>query len=219
MISKLNLASQPFRNRTLPWAVAAVVSVLSLLALAYTLSEYRGARAEADLAARQVETLRRERGELEAQAKEIRQNIPPEQLEALKAAHELVEDRAFSWSQLFSDLEAALPASVRVARINVREVQQYGGQTRADLDLSVVGRAPDDVTGMMEKMRRGGVFLAVPVSSNQKSGKGESGFEWALRVQYVQRARQRSEEEPGGEVGAGRDENAEDLARAGGQKR
>jgi len=203
VIAKLNLASQPFRNRTLPWAVAVVVSAVSLVALVYVLSEYRGARAEADVAARQVETLQREQKQLEAQAAAIRQNIPPEQQEAIKAAHELVEDRGFSWSQLFADLEDALPSSVRVARINVREVHRYGEHTRADLDLTVVGREPNDVTGMLEDMRRRGTFVATPLSSNQKSGKGESGFEWLLRVNYAQRARRtRGEDAPApGEVG------------------
>jgi len=204
VIARLNLASQPFRNRTLPWVVATVVAVVSLAALVYTLAEQRRVRAEAVRAEQQVETLRRERGQLEAQAAEIRQNIPPEQQEAIKAAHELVEDRSFSWSQLFSDLESALPTSVRVARINVREVRRYGDQTRADLDLTVVGRTATDVTGMVEEMRRAGTFNAVPISSNQKSGKGESGSEWVLRVSYVQRARRSGGEgrtEPG-EVGA-----------------
>ncbi|MDQ3806322.1 MAG: hypothetical protein M3416_21145, partial [Acidobacteriota bacterium] len=189
MIAKLNLASQPFRNRTLPWAVAVAVAVVSLLALVYTLAEHRRVRAEAETAERQVETLRREHNELKAQAEEIRQNIPPEQQQALRAAHELVEDRSFSWSQLFSDLEDALPASVRVSRINVREVKRYGDQTRADLDLTVVGRTAPDVIDMIADMRRAGTFAADPLTSNQKSGKGEAGYEWVLRVSYVQRAR------------------------------
>ena len=219
MIAKLNLASQPFRNRTLPWAVAVVVAAVSLAALVYVLAEHRRVRAEADAAARQVETLRRERKQLEDQATAIRQNIPPEQQEAIKAAHELVEDRGFSWSQLFADLEAALPSSVRVARINVREVQRYGEHTRADLDLTVVGRAPTDVTGMLEEMRRGGAFSATPLSSNQKSGKGETGFEWLLRVNYVQRARRANGEatRSPGEVGARRPPAATATGAGGGE--
>src|SRR2546421_8386964 len=144
--------------------------------------------------------MRAERAELERQAKEISQNIPPEQRETLKAAHELVSRKSFSWSQLFSDLEDFLPESVRVSRINVREVAQVGDQTRADLDLTVVGRAPSDVTGMIAEMNRAGTFSAVPLTENQKSGKGEAGYEWTLRVSYVQRVRRRGES--GGAVGS-----------------
>jgi len=45
------------------------------------------------------------------------------------------------------------------------------------------------VTGMIDAMNRSGTFSAVPVTENQKSGRGESGYEWLLRVSYVQRAR------------------------------
>ena len=52
MISRLNLASDPFRNRTLPWTVAVMVSAASLIALVFILSEYRRAAAEADASVR-----------------------------------------------------------------------------------------------------------------------------------------------------------------------
>jgi Tfp pilus assembly protein PilN len=215
VIAKLNLASQPFRNRTLPWAVAVAVAAVSLLALVYTLSEHRRVRAEAELTEQQVETLRRERAQLDAQAAQIRENIPPEQVDALKAAHKLVEDRSFAWSQLFSDLETALPSSVRVSRINVREVRRYGEQTRADLDVTLVGREANDVTRMMDEMNRAGTFYAQALSSNQKSGKGESGYEWVLRVSYVQRARRTGGEQLPGEVGANSPEGREVAAQGG----
>ena len=189
MISRLNLASDPFRNRALPWTVAVVVSAVSLLALVLVLSRYGDARAQADAAEKQVATMRTQQKEYERQAEEIRQTIPPEQRQTLEAAHALVSRKEFSWSQLFSDLEGFMPTDVRVARINVREVAQVGGQTRADLDLTVVGRAASDVTGMISEMNRAGTFSAVPVSENQKSGRGESGYEWLLRVSYVQRTR------------------------------
>ena len=189
MIAKLNLASQPFRNRTLPWAVAVIVSSVSLLALVYCVAESRRLSAQADATERQVVVLRKERDDLKAQAEAIKETIPPEQRATLKAAHDLVDLKSFSWSQLFADLERALPSSVRVARINVRDVSQRGEQTRADLDLTVVSRSATEVPDMIAEMSRVGAFSAVPVSENQKSGKGESGYEVTLRVSYVQGAR------------------------------
>lgn len=200
MIARLNLASNPFRNRTLPWTVAVAVSAVSLLALVFILAQYREVSAQAAVAERQVQAMRAERDQLTKQAEEIRQTIPPEQQKTLEAAHTLVSRKSFSWSQLFSDLEAAMPTSVRVSRINVREVAQSGDQTSADLDLTVVGRAPADVTGMISEMNSAGTFSAVPLSENQKSGRGESGYEWILRVGYVQRMRRRGDN-PRGEVG------------------
>ncbi|MCA1634971.1 MAG: hypothetical protein LC802_15100 [Acidobacteria bacterium] len=202
MIARLNLASQPFRNRTLPWVVAVLVSVVSLLALVLTFAEYSRVRADADAAERQVQALRAERADLEKQAAEIRRTLLPEQRQTLEAAHALVERKSFSWSQLFADLERSLPSSVRVSRINVRDVSQRGEQTTAELDLTVVGRTPNDVIGMMSEMNRAGIFNATPVTENQRSGKGESGYEWMLRVSYVQRGRGNPTGD-GGEVGGG----------------
>ncbi len=189
MISRLNLASDPFRNRALPWTLAVAISAVSLVALVVILGRYSEARAQTDVSEREVQAMRAQQRELDRQAESIRQNIPAEQRQPLEAARSLVSRKGFSWSQLFSDLEEFMPGDVRVARINVREVTQVGDQTRADLDLTVVGRTAADVTGMITQMNSAGTFSAVPVSENQKSGRGESGYEWVLRVSYVQRSR------------------------------
>ncbi|HEX7176451.1 MAG TPA: hypothetical protein VF240_14395 [Pyrinomonadaceae bacterium] len=187
MISRLNLASRPFRNRTLPWTTAVVVSLVSLLVIVYVLTEGSRARAQADAAERTVAQMREERKVIEQQASAVRQELPPDQAEVLEAAHALVSRKTFSWSQLFSDLESAMPESVRLQRINVREVSQRAGQTRAELEMTVVGRSPDDVTTMMTEMSRLGSFAATPMTENFKSERGERGYEWTLRVSYVQR--------------------------------
>ena len=202
MISRLNLASEPFRNRALPWTVAVAVSAASLLVLVVVLARYQEVRAQADVSDREVQAMRAQQKELDRQAESIRQNIPAEQRQPLEAARLLVSRKGFSWSQLFSDLEGFMPSNVRVGRINVREVAQVGDQTRADLDLTVVGRTPTDVTGMIDAMSRSGIFSAVPVTESQNSGRGESGYEWLLRVSYVQRTRRGGRGEDGADPAA-----------------
>ena len=197
-IARLNLASQPFRNRTLPWLVTVVVASISIVALFFIISESRRARAQAEVVERDIQLLTQERSRLQTQAAEIRQSIPQEQLRTLEAAHLLVDRKRFSWSKLLSDLEAALPTDVRVTRISVRDAARRGGQTRADLELAVVGRAATDVTRMITEMNRSGVFTAFPLTENQKAGRGESGYEWTLEVSYVQRAVMRDEEPSSG---------------------
>jgi len=208
LIARLNLASDPFRNRAMPWTVAVAVSAVSLIALVLIVAQYRAVSAEADASERQVQALRAQRAGFEKQANEIKQNITPEQFKTLEAAHALVSSKSFSWSQLFSDLEEFLPTDVKVSRISVREVTQAGDQTRATLDLTVTGKSPSDVTGMISEMNRAGTFNAVPLSESQKTGRGEAGYEWTLRVSYVQRMRRRAV----GEAGAA----SETLPREGG---
>lgn len=192
IVSRLNLSSQPFRNRTLPWTVAAVVACVSLVSLFLIVGRSRQLGAQADAVERAVEDLRKERGQMQQQAEAVRQSVPPNELKTLEAAHLLVDRKSFSWSQLFADLEASLPSSVRVSRITVRDVAQRGGQTRAELEMSVVGRTPGDVTDMMAEMSRSGSFSVIPLSENAKQGRGDGGIEWTLRVSYVQRSRTRN---------------------------
>ena len=201
MIAKLNLASQPFQNRTLPWVVAAFVSCVSILALFLIVGESRKTSAQADAAERDLQALRQQRSALQQQAAEVRESLTPEQHRMLDAAHTLVDRKRFSWSRLLADLEASLPGDVRVSRISVREVSRRGEQTRAELDLSVVGRTPLDVTRMITEMNNRGIFSVVPVTESPRTGRGESGFEWTLRVGYVQRTTSAPASSPAASIG------------------
>lgn len=185
MIDNLNLASQPFRNRTLPWAVAAVVSGVSIGALVFTFGAYRDARAGAERVNRDVTALAAEEKELRAKAEAVSEQLTPEQRRALEAAHLIVDRKGFSWSRLFADLESSLPAGVRVERINVRDVSRAGGRTRTELELTVVGRNPDDITNLLGAFARGGIFSGDLLTQTARTSRGEAGTEATLRVRYT----------------------------------
>lgn len=190
MSAKLNLASKPFRNRTLPWLITAIIMTASLIALVLIFSASRKARADADRAAAELDTLHKQEAVLKLKKEEINRALTPEQRQLLDAAHALVDRKRFSWSRLFVDLEAALPGNVRVTRINVKDVYIRGGQTYAQLELSVMSKASsDDVTNMIGEMARGGVFEAEPMAQNlQKGTQNAGGMEWVLSVRYRPRA-------------------------------
>jgi Tfp pilus assembly protein PilN len=183
-VTKLNLASQPFRNRALPWIITAIITGASLLALFLIISESRAANARADTVASSMETLRKQEAELIQKKDDINKALAPEQKQLLDAAHILVDRKQFSWSRLFADLEAVLPANVRVIRINVRDLFLRGNQTSASLELTVMSKSPTDVTNMMTEMNRGGVFYAQATSQNLPKGRDQSGMEWVLSVIY-----------------------------------
>jgi Tfp pilus assembly protein PilN len=208
VIAELNLASQPFRNRALPSLAAFVLTCVALVALVFIVADARETNARAARIERELKALQSERDKLNAKAQEVRGQLSPEEQRTLEAAHLIVDRKRFSWSRLFADLERVLPKNVRVARIGVRGVARTGDQTRADLDLTVVGRAPDDVTAMIYDMERTGIFAVEPVSENPRPSRGEVGTEWTLRVLYTQRVGSRS----GGEAEA-RGESSEANAR------
>ncbi|MCA1616483.1 MAG: hypothetical protein LC800_20790 [Acidobacteria bacterium] len=160
MIENLNLSSQPFRNRTLPWTLAVIIAAVSVAALVFTLGQYRGARARSLAVESQVRELRTEHDSLKRQAEEVNSRLTEDQRRTLDAAHLILDRKNFSWSRLFADLESTLPQSVRVSRITVRDISQAGGRTRADLELAVTARSAADVTRMMAQMVSSGIFAA-----------------------------------------------------------
>jgi Tfp pilus assembly protein PilN len=132
VIDQLNLASQPFRNRTLPWTVAVTVACASVLALVFIISAGREAQARADRVEADVQELRQREQKIRTTAEAVESTLTPEQRLVLAAAHEIVDRKNFSWSRLLADLEATLPSGIRVARIAVRDTRQVNGQTRAE---------------------------------------------------------------------------------------
>lgn len=185
MSVRLNLSTKPFRNRTLPWLIIGIITVASLFALAYIISERRAAHARADTVASGIDTLRKQEADLLRKKEEINRALAPEQKQLLDAAHTLIDRKQFSWSRLFADLEAVMPENVRVIRISVKDVYLRGGQTSALLELTVMSKASSDaVTNMIAEMERGGVFQAEVMAQNLPKGTNASGMEWVLSVKY-----------------------------------
>ena len=184
-IAALNLASQPFRNRVLPWTVTSVVALVALVALVVVVASSRATMREAEAANSELTGLRERTRDIRIRAEALRQELPAGERVALEAAHELVDRKGFSWSRLFADLESAVPPGVRVTRINVGDVVQSAPDIRlAELNVTVIGRTPSDVTSMIAEMNRGGVFAATPLSEESPQGDGATGTEWTLRLGY-----------------------------------
>ena len=188
MSARLNLASNPFRNRALPWTVATVIAAVSVIGLLFIAQSTVRTDAKVQAAQRDVSDLRQRTNALNNRAKEIETALTPEQKKNLKSAHTLIDRKRFSWARLFADLEAALPGGVRVTRIAVKEVRAQDDHTVANLDLIVASKSPVTVTQMIQDMESGGVFHAELVSQNLQRGKGESGAEYEMNVYYVPRA-------------------------------
>ena len=188
MPTKLNLATKPFSNRSLPWVVTTVVVVVSLVCLVFIVRATGRANAQAAAVQKDIHDLKQQELNLRKQADAIKNSLTSDQLQTLAAAHTLVDRKHFSWSRLFADLESALPGTVRVKRIAVRGVTTRGNETLADLELTVVAKTPATVTEMIAEMDRAGVFHAELRSQTLSRGRGETGAEYELAVIYRPRA-------------------------------
>ena len=188
MNAKLNLASEPFGNRALPWTITAVIALVSLVALVFIFRATSQTNSKTEITQRDVTNLRQQMVAVRERAEQVKIALTPEQLQTLQSAHTLVDRKRFSWSLLLSDLEGALPGSVRVTRINVKDVALRDGQTVADLELTVVSKSPATITQMISDMDAAGVFQAELVAQNLQKGRGEIGTEYVMNVRYVPRS-------------------------------
>ena len=188
MPTKLNLASKPFSNRSLPWVVTTIMIVVSLVALVFIVRATSRANARAAVVQNDINNLKQQELDLRKQVQAVKNSLTTEQLQTLSAAHTLVDRKHFSWSRLFADLESALPGTVRVKRIAVRGLATSGNETLAELELTVVAKSPATITEMIADMDRGGIFHAELRSQTLQRGRGESGAEYDLNVIYRPRA-------------------------------
>jgi Tfp pilus assembly protein PilN len=182
--NSLNLASKPFSNRIVPWALTVLILFVSLIGLVLVVHLTANATQEGDALQAQITQLKQREHTLLEAAKEVRQSFTPDQQQALPAAHELVERKSFSWSRLLADLEASLPSNVKVSRIGVRDVTRQGNQTVAQLDLAVFAKEASTISEMISAMHQEGIFEAELRNQNLQKGRGETGTEYELAVTY-----------------------------------
>ncbi len=193
MNSSLNLASKPFSNRLLPWALTAIVLFVSVIGLILVVRLTTVANKQAATTQLEINTLKQQEKALLETAQAVKDSLTPQQQEAVPSAHKLIDRKQFAWSKLLADLETSLPNSVRVSRITVRDVMTQGDQTIAALDLAVFSNNPTIISEMISAMHEEGVFQLVMRSQNLQKGRGEQGTEYEFDVVYRARSTYRSE--------------------------
>jgi len=184
----LNLASKPFSNRLLPWALTAIILFVSVIGLVVVVRLTTVARGQAQALQLDINNLRQQEQGLLKNAEAVKNQLTPEQQQALPAAHQLVDRRKFSWSRLLVDLEASLPPNVRVSRIAVRDVTMQANQTVAELELAVFTKEPSTITNMISAMHEQGIFQPELRGQTLQKGRGEAGTEYELVVIYRPRS-------------------------------
>ena len=184
MNNSLNLASRPFNNRIVPWALTALVLFVSLIGLVVVVRLTTNARREAGVTEAKINELKQREHTLMEAAKQVQNSFTPDQQQALPAAHALVDRKGFSWSRLLADLETSLPDNIKVSRIAVRDVTRQAGQTVAQLDLAVFTKNPSTLSEWIGQLHQGGIFEAELRNQQLQKGRGEAGTEYELFVVY-----------------------------------
>jgi hypothetical protein len=167
-----NLATRPFYNlravRAILGAVAALVLGLTLFNVGQlvrlTVSHYAlGARAaEAE----------RESARLRAEAARTRAQINPQELQvvasAAREANAIIDQRAFSWTELLARFERTLPPDVRITVVQPR----LGAEGDFVVAVGVEARRPEDLDAFMEALETDGGFRNVLSVQEQTNAAG-----------------------------------------------
>ncbi|MBI3048341.1 MAG: hypothetical protein HYY76_08505 [Acidobacteria bacterium] len=155
---RTNLSTRPFYNlravRVVLGAALVVVAGLTVFnagqLVRLTASQYTlGARASA---------AEREAARLRAEAARIRAQINPQELQVVadtaREANAIIDQRAFSWTDLLTQFEATLPPDVRITTIQPR-LERAGDFIVA---VGVEARRAEDLDAFIEALETRGGF-------------------------------------------------------------
>lgn len=185
MITKLNLATRPFRNRRTPYLLSAAIVLFSVVTAIFLWARLNENRRLNEVAENQIGQMREELDALNAKGQLVQQQLTPMQRELLVASHQLVANKTFGWSRLFYDLESVIPAGVSASRIVVQSVyRDESDRVKAELDLTVISRDYRSVMAMIGTMNDSPVFSAELRSQNLQSTQRSTYSEYTLRLVY-----------------------------------
>lgn len=168
---RTNLSTRPFYNVR---AVQVALAALGLVVLAATLfNVVRIVRlgASQETLGVSAEEAEQESARLLSEAAAIRAQINPTELasvaEAAREANALIDQRAFSWTELFEQFEATLPEDVRITAV----------QPRLEEDVFIVAaaveaRRAEDLEAFLEALETEGTFQNVLATETQTSDAG-----------------------------------------------
>jgi hypothetical protein len=162
---RTNLSTRPFYNVR---AVRMLLGAIGVLLLALT--AFNGVRlvqlslAQRNLGAHAVDA-EQEAARLRTRATAIRGQINPKELGvvagAAREANGIIDQRAFSWTDLFSHFEATLPADVRITA--VQPTLDRDGTFH--VSIAVEARRVEDLDAFIEALEgRGGFRQVLPVT-------------------------------------------------------
>jgi Tfp pilus assembly protein PilN len=185
VITKINLASKPFRNRTLPYLISLLLVAVAVAGAVLSFAKWSEYRSDNDIAKKEIETIQTELRDLNSKGETVQQQLSPDQRQLLIAANKLVANKSFGWSRLFADLEGVLPGSVSASRISVENVYKDGNRIKADLDFAVLSYNYQAVMTMIDNMNSSGVFRAELRGQDLQKTESSVYSEYTLHLIYT----------------------------------
>ena len=168
---RANLATRPFYNvRAVHVALAIAAAVVLVFSLFNGIEIVRLGLSQRTLGASAAEA-EREAARLRNEAARIRAQINPQELtvvaNAAREANRIIDQRAFSWTELFAQFEATLPPDVRITAVQPRIEE-----SRFIIAIGVQARQAEDLDAFVEALETGGAFHNVLAIKEQTADEG-----------------------------------------------
>lgn len=169
---RTNLSTRPFYNtRAVRIGLAAVGVVVAALTVFNSVELWRLQRANRDLG-QSVTQNESQATELRQKARMVQQALDRTQLAqvaaAAREANELIDRRAFSWTELLNQFQATLPPAVRISSVQ----PQVDNEGRMLVAITVQSRQQEDLDSFIEALEKTGVFQGVLSRSDSSNEDG-----------------------------------------------
>ena len=184
---RTNLSTRPFYNvRAVHAALGAAAAVVLVFTLFNAVQIVRLSLSQQTLGASAADA-EQEAARLRSEAATIRAQINPQELQLVadeaREANRIIDQRAFSWTELFAQFEATLPPDVRITAVQPRIEEN-----NFVIGVGVEARRAEDLDAFVEALETGGSFQNVLAVKEQT---GEGGLiEAIVEAKYVPRSRE-----------------------------
>ena len=192
MRTRINLATQPYedvRRFYLQWGgLLLLLAVITGLLISLVVRSHDASRDIAKRVAQersQIAEIDRERAAAEAILNRPENRDVRDKSRFLNA---LIARKAFSWTQVFSDLEKIVPPRVRVVSIH----PDVNTQDQLEIHIDAIGDSRDKAIELVRRMEESPSFRQPEVRTERSesgTAPGASGVEFTVVAQYVPQAR------------------------------
>ena len=168
---RANLATRPFYNERAVHLLLALAAVIVLAITVLNVSRIVTlSRHSTELSSR-TNADRTEAARLSTEAVRIRRTINKDELalvvSAAQEANALIDQRTFSWTEFFNQIEATIPADVMLTSVRT---SFKDGVTR--VTMIVIGRQIADIDEFIEKLEATGYFEDLVPASTETTDDG-----------------------------------------------
>jgi Tfp pilus assembly protein PilN len=159
-VLKTNLSTRPFYNeRAVHWALAVAFAVIAALTV-YNVTRVLSLSARQGTLSADAQREEARIEQLNAQTTKVRGSIDQKALARViasaKEANAIIDQRTFSWTELFNHLESTLPTGVMLTQVRPRI-----DKDELRIELTVLGREVEQIDDFIEKLEATGAFSGV----------------------------------------------------------